>query len=117
MAGVAIIDVRILDTFEGAEFVRHLEGNPKVSLVFAVENPSDKTADTLETHGAVISNAGKLNARDFWRGVFEFVDNNHNQVVAIGAHYRYWQLVNEANNNAVPFQFVYNVDNQRMVWL
>lgn len=116
---VAIIDVRILDTFEGASFVRDLE--PKMNLIFAVEDPRSETRETMEalesTNATVVSNTGKLSGQDFFSAVFEFVDNGHNEIVAVGAHYQHWQLVNQANKNSVPFQFIYNPANKRMVWL
>ena len=116
---VAIIDVRILDTFEGAEFVRDLE--PKMNLIFAVEDPRAETPETMQalesTNATVVSNTGSLNSQDFVSAVFEFVDNGHNEIVAVGAHYQHWQLVNQANKNSVPFGFVYNPSNKRMVWL
>lgn len=114
---VAVIDVKILDTFEGAQFIRDLEQTENINFVYAVFNPNDKCAETLDTHGAVVRNTGNLNSRDFWEAVFEFVDNGLNEIVAVGAHYNQWGLLNQAAKHRVPFKFVYNVDNKRMQWL
>ena len=125
-----IVDVRILDSFAGAKFIRELEDTSDISFVYAVQDPNDRTAQALadtnlERRGrsektpaiSVITNTGKLNPQEFWEAVFDFVDNGRNNVSAVAGHYNHWQLLNEANKHRVPFKFVYNVDNQRMVYL
>lgn len=116
---VAVIDVRILDTPEGAEFVKDLE--PKMNLIFVVEDPDTETEETLQSlttmNVAVLTNSGKLSSQDFFKAVFEFVDNGHNEVVAIGAHYNHWQLATVANKTGVPFTFVYDNMTKKMVWI
>lgn len=115
MTATAIIDVRILDTFEGAKHVKQLEDSG-LELVFAVENPNDKTADELRGHGIVITNVGKLPSRQFWENVFEFVTAN-NTVIGTAGHWDHWGLQLVSEQEKVPYQFVYNKDSGRMNYL
>lgn len=125
---IVVVDVRILDTFEGAKFVKDLEDTGNVSFLFVLEKPAKTSGknsnsethqdgDELLANGAVIRNTGNLNSADFWESVFEFVDNGLTEIVAVAAHYNHWQLINQADKHRVPFKYVYNVDNKRMVWL
>lgn len=115
MTATTIIDVRILDTFEGARHVKQLEDSG-LELVFAVENPDDKTADELRGHGIVIQSSRKQSSRDFWNSVFDFVTVN-NTVVGVASHWDHWalQLVSEERN--IPYRFVFNKDSSRMNYL
>lgn len=115
MTATTIIDVRVLDTYSGAKFVKDLEDKGH-TLVFAVENPNDKTADDLRGIGIVITNTGKLHSRAFWEAVFDFVEKN-NTVAATAGHYNHWALQSVSEERSVPYQFVLNTDSQNMFWL
>ena len=118
MTAVAIIDVRVLDSERGAAFVKGLEDSRNVHLIFAVEDPDDSTADTLGAlDGAptVVKNTGRLGRGEFWAAVFEFLDNGRNEIVSMVSHYDHWQSVNSATNRGVPFKFVYDPAQQKVV--
>ena len=114
---VTIVDVRVLDTVEGAGFVKDLES--KMNLIYVIENPELETEETLDalrsTNSAVLSNAGKLNSQDFFRSVFDFVDNGVNEVVSVVGHYYHWEFINSAKKHKVPFSFVSAVDSKKVV--
>lgn len=115
MTATAIIDVRILDTFEGAAHVKQLEDGG-LDLVFAVEGRDDPTADELRGHGIVVQNAGGLKSREFWESVFEFVGAN-NKIIGTAGHYDHWGLQSVSELNKVPFRFVYNPAGPSMTYL
>lgn len=115
MTATTIIDVRVLDTYSGAKFVKDLEDKGH-TLVFAVENPHDSTAEDLRSNGIVITNTGKLKSRQFWEAVFDFVEKN-NTVTATAGHYNHWALQSVSEERGVPYQFVLNTDTENMFWM
>ena len=123
---VAIVDTRVLDTFQGAEMIRELE-DKAISFIFVSENPDthpdsksnpDSALDDHPNSALIRKNSKTQTSKEFWKAVFEYVTNQtHTDLVAVVGHYNHWQIFNEANKHAVPFQFTYDETISRMVWL
>lgn len=114
MTGVVIIDATVLDTVTGAEYVKTLEENPRLRLVFGIQDPQDRTGAALETSGAVITNTGGLTTQKFWESVFDIVDTAHNTVLAAVPGSRNCWFEELAGFRQVPFVVRLNESSNEM---
>lgn len=66
MSNIVLVDVRVLDTVEGAEYVKdHFEGNPTVKLVFVSFEHESEGDGWLPDESSLIRPSKRINVSDF----------------------------------------------------